>query len=271
MSETTIHPTAVVEDSAVLGSGTVVGPNCYIGNNVVMGENNRLQSNVVIGDDTVFGNGNTLFSNCVIGKAPQIYAMEPDTKYGRLEIGDGNTFRENSTVHPGMHEDGLTKMGNGNFIMIGVHIGHDCTIEDQIIMSNGTQISGHSRVETGVWLSGMVLTHQFVTIGKWSYATGLTGINKDLPPYLVGNGHYPFKIRSVNERGMDRAGLSDDEKKAVWDAFRFLYRSKDKTRTIVSRAEELAGKDIARPVRDITDSIINSSKHRNGRYLESFR
>ena len=271
MSETIIHPTAVVEDSAVIGNGTVIGPNCYVGANVVIGEKTQLQANVVIGDDTVLGSGNSLYSNCVIGRAPQIYAMGPDTKYGRLEIGDNNTFRENSTVHPGMHEGGLTKLGNGNFVMIGVHIGHDCTLGDQIIMSNCTQISGHSSVETGVWLSGMVMTHQFVTIGKWSYATGLTGINKDLPPYLIGNGHYPFKIRSVNERGMDRAGLNDDQKKGVWDAFKYLYRSKSKGGTLLAKAKELAEKDIDQSVRDITDSITNASKHRNGRYLESSR
>jgi len=36
-------------------------------------------------------------------------------------------------------------------------------------------------------------------------------------------------------------------------------------------AQELAEKDIEQCVRDISDSIINASKHRNGRYLESFR
>ncbi|AQQ70105.1 Acyl-[acyl-carrier-protein]--UDP-N-acetylglucosamine O-acyltransferase [Limihaloglobus sulfuriphilus] len=269
MSDTIIHPTAVVEDSAVIGSGTVVGPNCYVGSNVKIGNNNELQANAVIGDGTVLGNGNRLFSNCVIGRGPQIFVMDPNAKYGKLEIGDNNTFRENSTVHPSMHEGGLTKIGSGNFIMIGVHIGHDCIIENQIVMSNFSQISGHSKVETGAWLSGMVVTHQFVTIGKWSYCTGLTGVNKDLPPYLIGNGHYPFRVRSVNERGMNRSGLNEEEKKAVWDAFKYLYRQK--SGSVLSRAKELAEKDNQICVKEIVEAVINSSKHKNGRYLETFR
>ena len=74
-----------------------------------------------------------------------------------------------------MHHDALTKIGNSNLIMVGVHIGHDCILEDKIVLSNFTQISGHCKIGMGVWLSGVVLLHQFVTVGRWCYAAGLDG------------------------------------------------------------------------------------------------
>ncbi len=154
--------------------------------------------------------------------------------------------------------------------MVGVHIGHDCILEDKIVMSNFTQISGHCKIETGVWLSGVVLLHQFVTIGRWCYAAGLAGINKDVPPFLIVSGHYPPEVRGVNKRGLKRAGLNEKQQKAIYDAYKHLYRD-DKT-PLLQKAKEMAEeKGLDENVRDMVDAILKSSEHRYGRYLEKFR
>ena len=269
MSERIIHPTAVIEENVQLGENIKIGPNCFIGKGTKIGDGTILDANVVIGEDVVLGVNNHLFSNCVIGRGPQIFGMAPGDKYGKLIIGDNNTIRENVTIHPGMHEDGVTRVGNGNFIMVGVHIGHDCVLEDQIVMSNCTQVSGHCKIETGVWLSGMVAIHQFCTIGKWAYAAGMSGINHDVPPFMIVSGHYPCTVRSINKRGLKRAGLDDKELIAVFSVFKKLYRQKG---VLLEKAKELkSSNDLDVNCLAIVDAIIKSSEHRFGRYLEQFR
>jgi UDP-N-acetylglucosamine acyltransferase len=168
-----------------------------------------------------------------------------------------------------MHPGKFTRVGSENLFMIGVHIGHDCVIEDKVVLSNYVQVSGHCKIETGVWLSGVVLLHQFVTIGKWVYAAGLAGINHDVPPFLIVSGHYPPRVRGVNKRGMSRAGLSEQSQKEVIEAYKKLYRQGG---ALESNARALAAEDgLDENVRAMVEAISRSSRQRFGRYLETFR
>ena len=265
-----VHSTAVIEDGAVIQDGVVIGPHCFVGSGTSIGEGTILEANVVIDKNVRIGKRNHLFPNCVIGGQPQILNLGPDAKIGGLVIGDDNTIREQVTIHPSMHHDAFTKIGNSNLIMVGVHIGHDCILEDKIVLSNFTQISGHCKIGTGVWLSGVVLLHQFVTIGRWCYAAGLAGINKDVPPFLIVSGHYPPEVRGVNKRGLKRAGLDEQQQKAINDAYKHLYR--DDKKPLLHKAKEMAEeKGLDENVRDMVDAILKSSEHRYGRYLEKFR
>jgi UDP-N-acetylglucosamine acyltransferase len=265
-----IHSTAVIEKGATIQEGVVIGPHCFVDAGSVIGEGTILEANVVIGKNVRIGKRNHLFPNCVIGGQPQILGLSPDAKIGGLVIGDDNTIREQVTIHPSMHHDTFTKIGNSNLIMVGVHIGHDCILEDKTVLSNFTQISGHCKIETGVWLSGVVLIHQFITIGKWCYAAGMAGINRDIPPFLIVSGHYPPEIRGVNKRGLKRAGLNEQQQKAIMDAYKHLYR--DDKKPLLQKAKEMAeDAGLDENVRAMVDAILRSSEHRYGRYLEQFR
>ncbi len=264
-----IHPSAVIHEDAHLADSVVVGPNSVVDAGAIIGENTELDANVVIGKNVKIGRNNRLFANCVIGRAPQMLGLNDDDVIGGLEIGDGNIIREQVTIHPSVHCDKKTTIGNDNMIMIGVHIGHDCILEDKIVISNYCQISGHGKIEMGVWLSGMVAVHQFVTFGKWCYAAGFAGINHDIPPFVVVSGHYPPKVRAVNKRGFDRAGLDEAQQKAIIDTFKKLYRSNG---TLLENAKALASQDdLEENAKAMVETIINSSQHRFGRYLETFR
>ena len=264
-----IHPTAVIDESVKLGENITIGPNSVIESKVSIGDGTTIGSNVVIYKNTCIGKNNQLFSNCVIGGRPQILGSDANTKFGKLVIGDGNTIRENVTIHPSMYPDKTTVIGNNNLIMIGVHIGHDCVIEDNIVMSNFVQVSGHCKICTGAWLSGMVLLHQFVTIGRWCYAAGLAGINHDVPPFVIISGHYPAKVRGINKRGLSRADINEAQQKSILDAYKKLYRGNG---TLLEKAKNLAqSDDLDENIRDMVDAIIKSSKHRFGRHLETLR
>lgn len=264
-----IHPSAVVDKTAKLADGVVIGPNCVVGSMVEIGEGTVLDANVVIGSGVKIGKGNRFFPNSVAGTMPQILGAGADTKIGGLIIGDNNTIREQVTLHPSMYPNENTKIGNQNLLMIGVHIGHDCVLEDNIVMSNYVQISGHCHIGTGVWLSGMVLLHQFITVGRWCYASGLTGINHDVPPFVIVSGHYPPKVRGINKRGLSRAGLTAEQQEQVMKGYRKLYRTKG---ALLENAKALAAEEgLDQNVRDMAETIIKSSQHRYGRYLETFR
>ena len=264
-----IHPSAVVNKNAELAGDVIVGPNCVIESNVSIGSGSILGPNVVIDRNVSVGKNNQFFANCVIGSRPQLLRLEPDTEIGGLSIGDGNIFHEQVTIHPSIYPGERTEVGNENFLMVGVHIGHDCVLEDKIVMSNYVQIGGHCRIETGAWLSGLAGSHQFVTIGRWCYVAGLAGINRDIPPFLIVSGHYPQKVRGVNERGLVRAGMSEQEKDNICRAYKKLYRQGS---VLLENAKALAAEDgIDENVRAMIDAITKSSEHRFGRYLEKCR
>jgi UDP-N-acetylglucosamine acyltransferase len=264
-----VHPSAVVSKEACLADGVVIGPNCAIDSEVSIGADTILDANVVISKGVKIGRNNHFSPNCTIGCRPQVLVLGSDARIGGLLIGDGNIFREQVTIHPSMYPDGQTKVGNDNFIMVGAHVGHDCILEDKIVMSNYVQISGHCKIETGVWLSGVVVLHQFVTVGKWCYAAGLAGINKDVPPFLIVSGHYPPKIRGVNKRGLARAGLSEQQQQKIMEAYKKLYRQGGALLDNAKAMEQEDGLD--ENVRAMLESIIRSSEQRYGRYLEKFR
>ena len=266
---TQVHRSAVIDKDVRLDEGVIIGPNCVIDGGVSIGAGTVVEANVVIGGNVKIGRDNHFFPNCAIGGRPQILALSPDAQFGGLVIGDRNIIREQVTIHPSMNPDKVTKVGNDNLLMIGVHVGHDCVLGDKIVMSNYVQISGHCRIETGVWLSGMVLLHQFVTVGKWCYASGLAGINHDVPPFLIVSGHYPPKVRGVNRRGLARAGFSQTQQRNIIEAYEKLYR---RGGALLENAKALAQEDgLDENVLAMIDMITKSSEHRFGRYLEKFR
>ncbi len=143
-----IHPTAIVEPGARLGSGVAIGAYSIIGEHVEIGDGCRIGPHVVIQGHTQLGRDNQVFQFCSIGAAPQ------DKKYAgeatRLEIGDRNTIREFCTFNCGTVQDaGLTRMGSDNWIMAYVHVAHDCVIGNHTIFANNAQLAGH--VSVGDW------------------------------------------------------------------------------------------------------------------------
>lgn len=265
-----IHPSVIVDKTAKLADDVMVGPYCVIDANVSIGAGTFLDANVVIGRNVKIGKNNQLYANCVIGRPPQMLGMNMESEFGRLEIGDDNTIREFVTIHPSINPDKLTQIGNDNLLMVGVHIGHDCVLEDKIVVSNYSQISGHCKIEEGVWLSGMVGVHQFVTFGKWCYAAGLSGVNHDVPPFVIISGHYPPEVRSINKRGLQRAGFTEEEQRNIFAAFKKIYRNG--SGVFIDRVKELVAEDsLDEPVRYMLASIVRSNEHRFGRHLELFR
>jgi UDP-N-acetylglucosamine acyltransferase len=229
-----IHPMAVVEKGAVLADDVEVGSFAYIGPRVTLGAGCIVHHHAQIEGQTTAGENNEFFPNCIIG------CLSQDLKYRGgncpLIIGNGNKFRENSTVHIGTEDGGgVTKIGNDNLIMVAAHIAHDCIIGNNCILANNVMLAGHVVVDDWVVISGGAASHHFVTFGKHSFVGGLSAITRDVPPFMVVEGH-PCAVRGVNRTGLKRRGFSDGQLDALKTAYRMLFSD---TTPLIKQAVEL--------------------------------
>ena len=118
------------------------------------------------------GEDNTIYPFVSIGGEPQDVSFRGSPT--RVEIGDGNVIREGVTIHRGSEkEEGVTRIGSHNMLMVNVHVAHDCVVGDKIVITNNTILGGHTHIESIVTISGGVAIHPFVTIGSYSYIGGL--------------------------------------------------------------------------------------------------
>lgn len=219
-----IAATATVDPRAELAPDVEVGPCCVIGPDVNIGHGTRLVSHVTIMGHVSLGAHNVVFPNAVLGGDPQdlSYKGEPT----RVVIGDHNVIREGVTVNRGtLKEEGLTAIGDGNFLMANCHIAHDCRLGDRIVMANGTLLGGHVHIHDDATLSGGIGVHHFTTIGSYSFISGLSRVLHDVPPYMLVEG-IPTRPRCVNIVSLQRNGFPPEVIDALSEAHRLLYRAK---------------------------------------------
>jgi UDP-N-acetylglucosamine acyltransferase len=215
----TIHPTAVVSPQARLGMGNVIGPYAVIEDDVVIGSNNRIAAHCVIKTRSRIGDGNALHEHVVFGGPPQDKGFVEKETWAVL--GNGNTLREFVTINRGSKE-GETRLGNGNYLMVSAHVGHDCQLGDDIVIAPSSGLGGHVRVATRAFISGGVMVHQFVRIGSLAMIGGNSKITQDVLPFMIADGA-PAVVRGLNKVGLRRAGLNSAELQALKRAFRVLF------------------------------------------------
>lgn len=219
MMETTIHPTAIIDPKARLGAGVQVGPYAIIGAEVELGEGCRIRHHATIEGPSRIGPRNEFFPYAAIGFKTQDlkYKGEPTL----LEIGEGNVFREFSTVHRGTAPGEKTIIGDRNLFLSYTHVAHNCIVGRDTIFSNNATLAGHVTVGDHAIISGLSAVHQFCRIGAHAIIGGCAKIVQDVPPYLIADGN-PAILRGVNEVGLKRRGFSEADIKTLRRAYRVL-------------------------------------------------
>jgi len=217
-----IHPTAIIDSSAVIAADVQIGPYCIIGPQVTIGEGTKLHSHVVVGGYTRIGKNNEIFQFASVGEVCQ------DLKYAGeetwLEIGDHNSIREHCSLHRGTTQDhGLTKIGSHNLLMVNTHIAHDCMVGDHNIFANNVGVAGHVHVGDYVVVGGNSGIHQFCKIDSYSMIGGASLILKDVPAYVMVSGN-PAHAFAMNVEGMRRKGWSKNVIQALRQAFKLIYK-----------------------------------------------
>jgi len=251
-----IHPTAVIDSGASIGSDCHIGPYCVIGAGVELGDGCRLHSHVVLLGPSVIGPRNQFFPYACVGGLSQDlkYAGEPTG----LRIGGDNVFREFTTVHRSTVANEETVIGSHNHFLAYSHVAHDCRVGDYVISSNNGTLAGHVTVEDHAVIGGLTAIHQFCRIGRHAITGGCSKIVQDVPPFMIADGN-PAVVRGVNKVGLQRRGFSDEEVRALRQCHRWLYR---KEVNIAQALENIEGEDLTghECVRQLVEFIRGSQR-----------
>jgi len=264
---TCIAPNASIDPRAEIDDEVYIGPFCVVGPKVRIGRGTRLENSVTLMGRVTLGQDNRVWPGAVIGGEPQdISYAGTDTQ---VVIGNHNIIRECVTIHRASEkEDGITQLGDHNFLMACSHVAHDCKLGHHIIMANGTLLGGHVHIHDHASLSGGVAVHHYATIGGFAFVAGLSCVRLDVPPYMLVEG-YPARPRCVNVVALKRNDFSAHVIDALGQAHRLLFRAKvglDQAREI------LRGNDLLVPeVNHLLDFILEQQGGRHGRGRERRR
>ena len=217
----TVHPTAVVEDGAVLGAGVEIGPFCHVGPHATLKDGVHLRSHVSVTGMTKVGAGCDLYPGVVLGGDGQI--RNNDFTDGRLEIGAACVLREMVSMNVGSRKGGgITRVGPRGYFMANSHVGHDCQVGEGVTFANSVALGGHVQIGDGVIFGGLAAVQQFCRVGKGAMVGGLTGVNRDVIPYGMAFGDH-VELAGLNLIGLKRRGLSRDTINALRATFRSVF------------------------------------------------
>ncbi len=230
-----IHPTVVIEKGAEIADNVEIGPYCVIGAQAKVGSGTKLISHVTVQGRTEVGEQCTIHPFASLGGPPQ------DITYRGEEtaclIGNNNVIREYVTINRGTRASGATRVGNNNFIMAYSHMAHDCVVGNNVIMANCSTLAGHVHIADFAILSGLCAIHQFCKVGKYAFVSGLTGVPKDIPPFVMAAGNRA-RLYGLNVVGLERQHFSKEEITKLKRAYRILFRSSLPLETSLRMVEE---------------------------------
>ncbi|HJD55133.1 MAG TPA: acyl-ACP--UDP-N-acetylglucosamine O-acyltransferase [Rickettsia endosymbiont of Pyrocoelia pectoralis] len=236
MTNSNIHHTAIITEGAKIGKNVKIGPYCVIGSEVVLHDNVELKSHVVIDGITEIGENTVIYPFASIGQPPQIlkYANERSNTI----IGSNNTIREYVTIQAGSQGGGMiTKIGNHNLFMVGVHIGHDCKIGNNVVFANYVSLAGHIEVEDYVIIGGLSAVHQYARIGKHSMIGGLSPVGADVIPFGLVSSKRAV-LEGLNLIGMNRKGFDKAESLGALKAIEEIFSGESTFAERIKKASE---------------------------------
>jgi len=222
MTESNIHPSAVISPSARIGNNVTIGAYSVIGDEVEIGDGSIIGPNAVVAKWTTVGKECRIFQFASVGEMPQDLKFKGERSF--TVIGDRTVIREGATIHRATGEDNETRIGSDCLLMAYIHIAHNCVLGNHVIMSNLASCAGHATVEDRVVIGGMAGVHQFVKIGRNAMVGGMSKLVQDVVPYTIVDGH-PAKVVGLNNVGISRAGIPLESRRLIKKAYKILYRS----------------------------------------------
>jgi len=241
-----IHSTAIVSPKAKLGKNNSIAAFTIIDDDVVLGDNNIIHARCSINNGARIGSDNILHEGCIISGDPQ------DTSFkqcvSQTIVGNGNVFREYVIIHRGSSTASSTQIGDQNYFMNGVHLGHDCHLDNHIIIAPYAALAGHVGVENNAFISGGVMVHQFTTIGCYAMVGGNSKITRGVLPYMITDG-VPGTVKGLNTVGLKRAEFSGEMIKNLKLAFQILFNKKSNNEnysleTILSELQNIESTEV---------------------------
>jgi len=218
-----IHPTAVVDPGAEIDSNVEIGPYTVIARDVQIHSGTIIGSHVRIDQYTTVEPDCRIFQYAAIGAVPQALKFKGEKTV--VKIGRGTTIREFVTIHRGTEfGGGITEIGEENFLMAYTHIAHDCLTGRKVIFANAASLGGHIRVGHCATLGAFVAVHQFVRIGDYAFVGAMSGVTKDIPPYVLASGNPRARLYGLNAVGLKRHRFSTETLLTIKKTYRILFR-----------------------------------------------
>jgi UDP-N-acetylglucosamine acyltransferase len=218
-----VHPSAIIEDGAEVDPSAEIGPWSLIEAGAVIGADCRIESSVRIYSGTRLGARNRVCHGATLGSDPQDLGYTPD-RGQPLTIGSDNCFRECVNISRGIKSEAGTRIGSHNYFMAFSHVGHDALVGDHNVFANTATLAGHVELADHCFISGQVAVHQFARIGAYCMIGGLTGVSKDIPPFLIANGQRAVLV-GLNAVGLKRKGFSAEQRARIKAVYRIIFRS----------------------------------------------
>ena len=230
-----IHPTALIDATASVDPSAEIGPYVVIEGPVRIGARCRVLAHaqvvgrVELGEDCVVGRA------AVIGEDPQDLGFDRATESG-VQIGARCVLREHVTIHRASKAGAVTRLGVGNYLMAGCHLGHDVEIGDQNVIANGALLAGHVHVGNHTFIGGGAVFHQFLRIGDGCVVQGNGSFSKDIPHYCAAQ--RVNRITGLNVVGLRRQGFDSAARAELKALFDLLFRSGHNLSQAVAAAHE---------------------------------
>ena len=222
MTQSNIHPLAVIEPGAKIGQNVTIEAYAIIKKHVVLEDNVVIKSHAYIDGHTTIGSGTVIWPSASIGTKTQDLKFQGETTY--VVIGKNCEIREFVTINSSCNENSVVRIGDNCLIMAYCHVAHNCEIGNRVIMANNAMLAGHVVVEDFAIIGGMTPVHQFSRIGQYAMVGGFSRITHDVPPYTIGAGS-PYKLGGLNLVGLKRHGISLEVRRTLAKAFKLTYRS----------------------------------------------
>jgi UDP-N-acetylglucosamine acyltransferase len=217
-----IHPTAQIDPSAVIGDGVSIGAYTVVGAEVEIGAGTSIGPHVVIEGPTRIGRDNRISQFASLGGAPQDKKFQGERT--ELVIGDRNLIREFVTINRGTGDGGgITRIGDDNWLLAYVHVAHDCQIGNHVVFSNYSALAGHAEIGDWTILSGYSGVHQFCKVGAHAFIGMGCLVGSDVPPFVMMANEARGRPRGINSEGLKRRGFDAGRISAIKRAYRTLY------------------------------------------------
>lgn len=211
-----IHPSVIIADDAVYGSGCEFAAHVYLGAGVRLGEGCILGPRVTILPGTTLGARVRVQAGAVLGSDGFGFARTAEgyvgfPQIGTLWIGDDVEIGANTTIDRGAL--GETRIGRGTKIDNLVHIGHNCRIGEDVIIAAQVGIAGSTEVGDGAILAGQVGLAEKVVVGPGVIVGAQGGVPTSKKLMGAGQVFWGTPARPIREYLKDLASIAQLRKR----------------------------------------------------------
>jgi len=211
-----IHPSAVIDESAEISEGVSIGAHCVIETGVRIEAGARLGAGCIIGARSVVGkdtllharvtlyHGVSLGERCIVHSGAVLgadgfgFAPVPGgqgawakiAQLGGVAVGNDVEIGANTTIDRGALED--TRVGNGVKLDNQIMIAHNVVIGEHVAMAACVGVAGSTRIGARCTIGGAAMLSGHLVLADDVHVSGGTAITASIREPGRYTGVYPF-------------------------------------------------------------------------------